>query len=189
MTGQRHTKSGPVCARGQCGKVLFAPISCKSCNQQFCPQHRFPDDHNCASNTATAAPTTSKLPSQQISEFSNKASAAGSATLDAVKKKWAATTIPSASSSSRSKPAPAAPPKPHPKASSNASNPFSKTDRSSPVSSSRPLINTIIITDPIFNQHSSPVNSNPNPPSTPIVEPVPVIDPMLFVPRPIFASA
>lgn len=29
MTGKRQTKSAPVCARGKCGKVLFAFISCK----------------------------------------------------------------------------------------------------------------------------------------------------------------
>lgn len=33
MTGKRQTKSTPVCARGKCGKVLFAPISCKVCSQ------------------------------------------------------------------------------------------------------------------------------------------------------------
>jgi hypothetical protein len=33
MTGKRQTKSGPVCARGKCEKVLFAPISCKVCSQ------------------------------------------------------------------------------------------------------------------------------------------------------------
>lgn len=29
MTGRRKAKSAPICARGKCGKVLFAPISCK----------------------------------------------------------------------------------------------------------------------------------------------------------------
>lgn len=31
MTGKRRTKSAPTCAKGKCGKVLFAPISCKVC--------------------------------------------------------------------------------------------------------------------------------------------------------------
>jgi len=94
MTGRRQTKSAPVCARGKCGKVLFAPISCKNCNRQFCPQHRFPGDHNCGS---TASISTSKPASQQIADFSSKASAASSATLEAVRRKWAATPIPSTS--------------------------------------------------------------------------------------------
>ena len=35
MTGKRQTKSGPVCARAKCGKVLFAPINCKVCDCIF----------------------------------------------------------------------------------------------------------------------------------------------------------
>jgi len=197
MTGKRQTKSAPVCARAKCGKVLFAPIGCKNCNQQFCPQHRFPADHNCASTTTTttSAPA-AKPPSQQISEFTNKASAASSATLDAVRRKWAATPMTSSSSSSRPKPAAAATVQSKPSnspskdPSSHTTNPFSKTDSSSiSASISAPRAATILITDPTPNQPPSPINSNPNVPPTPIIKPVPVIDPMSFVPRPVFASA
>ncbi|KIM89220.1 hypothetical protein PILCRDRAFT_84955 [Piloderma croceum F 1598] len=134
MTGKRQTKSGPVCARAKCGKVLFAPINCKNCNQQFCPSHRFPADHSCtsaATTTATHSSSASKPASQHISEFSSKASATSSQTLEAVRRKWAATPTPS---SSRPKPAPAASPSipsnsPSKAPSSHSTNPFSKTDR------------------------------------------------------------
>ncbi|KAF8442828.1 hypothetical protein L210DRAFT_3396343 [Boletus edulis BED1] len=56
MTGKSgRIRSQPACARGKCGKVLYAPITCDACKKQYCPQHRFPKDHNCSSTTSTAA--------------------------------------------------------------------------------------------------------------------------------------
>ncbi|KAI6114335.1 hypothetical protein F5141DRAFT_1105976 [Pisolithus sp. B1] len=51
-------KSTPVCARGKCGKVLFAPIACDACHKNYCPQHRFQKDHGCIpSPTHTSSAT------------------------------------------------------------------------------------------------------------------------------------
>ncbi|KZP33701.1 hypothetical protein FIBSPDRAFT_721134 [Athelia psychrophila] len=120
MTGKRQKKSAPVCARGKCGKVLFAPISCSNCKQQFCPAHRFPADHACAPATPTAS--ASKPAAQHIADASAKASAAGASAAQAVKRKWAAMPTPAAAGSAKlnASSAPSA---------SSASNPFSKTDR------------------------------------------------------------
>ncbi|KAG0691898.1 hypothetical protein DFH29DRAFT_636162 [Suillus ampliporus] len=53
-----------ICARGKCGKVLFAPIGCDKCHKEFCLQHRFPEDHICPSITSHRPNTspTSKPP-------------------------------------------------------------------------------------------------------------------------------
>ncbi|OAX40422.1 hypothetical protein K503DRAFT_687588 [Rhizopogon vinicolor AM-OR11-026] len=49
-SGKQKGKGGSkICARGKCGKVLFAPIGCDKCHKEFCPQHRFPQDHSCSS--------------------------------------------------------------------------------------------------------------------------------------------
>ncbi|KAH7922932.1 hypothetical protein BV22DRAFT_1016291 [Leucogyrophana mollusca] len=82
MTGKSgKTRSAPVCARGKCGKVLFAPIGCDKCKQQFCPQHRFPKDHSCpslstpatSSSGASRAPPSSLL-ARSMPKFSVKSS-------------------------------------------------------------------------------------------------------------------
>jgi hypothetical protein len=146
--------------------VLFAPIGCKNCKQQFCPQHRFPGDHNCAS---TATVTISKPPSQQKAELSTKASAAGSAALEAVRRKWAAT--PSAPSPSR--------------VNLSGTKPFSQTDRSPPLVSPSTSHANVSITVPTSNPSSPTTNTT----TSTTYNPTPAIDFMSFVPRPIFASA
>ncbi|KAF8843287.1 hypothetical protein BDN67DRAFT_897609 [Paxillus ammoniavirescens] len=61
ITGKSgRSRSQPVCARGKCGKVLYAPISCNDCRKQYCPQHRFPKDHGCSSLSSNA--TSSQKP-------------------------------------------------------------------------------------------------------------------------------
>ncbi|EIW81071.1 hypothetical protein CONPUDRAFT_82142 [Coniophora puteana RWD-64-598 SS2] len=62
ITGKAAKKSTPVCTRGKCGKVLFAPISCDKCRKQFCASHRFPSDHDCVS--LSTASTATKLRSK-----------------------------------------------------------------------------------------------------------------------------
>ncbi|KAF6757431.1 hypothetical protein DFP72DRAFT_891131 [Ephemerocybe angulata] len=47
LTGKTQAKNTPHCAKGTCRKVLFSPIKCDTCRQQFCPAHRFPSDHTC----------------------------------------------------------------------------------------------------------------------------------------------
>ncbi|KAG0691897.1 hypothetical protein DFH29DRAFT_818678 [Suillus ampliporus] len=59
-SGRQQGKSGSkICARGKCGKVLFAPIGCDKCHKEFCPQHRFPKDHSCTSITSHRPNTSS----------------------------------------------------------------------------------------------------------------------------------
>lgn len=36
----------PACGYSKC-KAMKAPIECKECHKFFCPQHRFPSDHEC----------------------------------------------------------------------------------------------------------------------------------------------
>jgi len=188
LTGRRQKKSAPTCARAKCGKVLFAPISCSKCNQQYCPAHRFPADHLCAS-TSTTTPTAalSKPAAQHVADISAKASAAGSSAAEAVKRKWAA--MPT-STSSAARPAKLAtagyakPPTP------SSSKPFSSTDRSSPFPSTAvpvPRETAVVIKLPPINS-DSPAKLTP-PPSPTVDKPAPVINYMSFIPRSVFASA
>ncbi|KAG6854641.1 hypothetical protein C0991_003289 [Blastosporella zonata] len=133
MSGKSgKARTMPLCARGNCKKVLFQPISCDKCHSQFCASHRFPSDHNC---TPAPTPSTSNARSALPNPFTNanakilntKATAAGAATIGAVKKAAASAKV----ASQTLKPA-ASTPIPadtKPKASSSHSNPFSKTDR------------------------------------------------------------
>ncbi|KXN88274.1 AN1-type zinc finger protein 2A [Leucoagaricus sp. SymC.cos] len=85
MTGRAKAKSLPVCAKGGCKKVLFSPIKCTHCREQFCPSHRFPADHSCSAPAPKPGLSTSKTAgSRLLNEFNgtklnNKVSAASSA--------------------------------------------------------------------------------------------------------------
>ncbi|KAF9441463.1 hypothetical protein P691DRAFT_683829 [Macrolepiota fuliginosa MF-IS2] len=96
MTGRVKGKSSPVCAKGNCKKVLFSPIKCAQCKEQFCPSHRFPADHNCTAPAPTQGVSTSKTAtSRLLNEFNgNKLNSKTSAATSAVKK-----TVSSASAS------------------------------------------------------------------------------------------
>ncbi|KAJ7134670.1 hypothetical protein C8R44DRAFT_771106 [Mycena epipterygia] len=116
MTGKTKTKNTPICAKQRCGKALFAPIRCTKCNEQFCPSHRFPADHSCSSAGAGAQPrTTGPTAASRLLDLNAKASAAGVATMGAIK-----TMTSGAQAASSSRPAPQ---------SSSMPNLFSKTDR------------------------------------------------------------
>ncbi|KAI0632338.1 hypothetical protein C8Q77DRAFT_1060389 [Trametes polyzona] len=125
MTGKSNkAKSAPTCARPKCGKVLFSPIRCDSCKQQYCPQHRFPQDHACAhANSATSKPAAGS----PWANVSNQTSAASAAAVAAIKRAAASapSSRPSAPPKSKPQPAPAA----KPSATSSRSNPFSATER------------------------------------------------------------
>ncbi|KAJ6585034.1 hypothetical protein B0H19DRAFT_1249938 [Mycena capillaripes] len=175
MTGKTKTKSTPVCARARCGKALFASIRCTKCNQQFCAAHRFPADHTCTP-AAPAAPARTRGPTaaSRLLDLNTKASAAGAATLGAIKT-MASEAQASSARRAAAKPAPApkavvapqAPSKPMP-------NLFSKTDRSPCPPNDTP---------------DTPTDANANPDETKSA-PEPVIRPLSsFVPPPIFASA
>ncbi|KAJ7672779.1 hypothetical protein B0H17DRAFT_1083957 [Mycena rosella] len=133
MTGRAKAKTSPVCAKARCGKTLFAPIRCTKCNEQFCPSHRFPADHSCAS-IGTSAPARPAGPtaSSRLLDLNAKASAAGVATMGALKSMTAAAQA-GASSSSRPASAPTSrPAAAAPKAAAQTPsmpNLFSKTDR------------------------------------------------------------
>ncbi|KAG1822708.1 uncharacterized protein BJ212DRAFT_1263726 [Suillus subaureus] len=75
-SGRQQGKGGSkICARGKCGKVLFAPIGCDKCHKEFCPQHRFPNDHSCPSLTSHRPNTnSSSKPSIRPSPVSATAS-------------------------------------------------------------------------------------------------------------------
>lgn len=52
-------QTGPICAKAKCGKHLVVPIKCETCNQAFCPAHRFPTSHVCsppANKSASSQP-------------------------------------------------------------------------------------------------------------------------------------
>jgi predicted nucleic acid binding AN1-type Zn finger protein len=131
MTGRSHKASAsPKCSRPKCGKVLFAQIQCDKCRQKFCPEHRFPNSHNCSSLSSLAAPAsianTSSKASSQISAISAsglaamrraaasaKSAAPSSSTKTSTDKIKATSSASSAASGSKR----------------STSNPFSKTDR------------------------------------------------------------
>ncbi|KAL4251249.1 hypothetical protein ABKN59_006278 [Abortiporus biennis] len=117
LTGKNSkAKSSPRCARAKCGKVLFSPIRCEKCREQFCPAHRYPDSHSCTSRTTTATPSPS-----QSSRNLNAASPASAAAMAAIKRamntsqsKQKVTSVAAKASTSTPK---------------TTSNPFSATDR------------------------------------------------------------
>ncbi|KAH9936365.1 uncharacterized protein B0H18DRAFT_973581 [Fomitopsis serialis] len=75
MTGKTRKSSHPTCARAKCGKVLYAPIQCDKCKQQFCPQHRFPTSHMCSSGAPTKSASSSASPFQSASSQASAAMA------------------------------------------------------------------------------------------------------------------
>lgn len=140
MTGKTKKSAQPHCANPRCKKLLFAPIRCDKCSQQFCPQHRFPSDHTCKT-TETTAQTLSKPPTTTTSNVNTKAqdlangvSARSNAAMAAIKRSMAST-------KSSAKPTPSSsalqPPQSTQKSSSSSTsspskthlNPLSKTDR------------------------------------------------------------
>ncbi|KAK7677764.1 hypothetical protein QCA50_019316 [Cerrena zonata] len=146
-SGQSGKKSTtPHCARAKCNKVLWSPIRCDKCSQQFCPAHRFPNDHSCVSSSK-ATPSTSS-PKVFGGTRPNTTSAASAAAMAAIKRAMNNTSSssparkPATSTQNKQPPpvvkpvAPKAPSKapPAPSASSSKpastrTNPFSATDR------------------------------------------------------------
>ncbi|EMD39876.1 hypothetical protein CERSUDRAFT_45349 [Gelatoporia subvermispora B] len=136
MTGKTKKSSGPKCAKPKCGKVLFAPIRCDKCKQQFCPQHRFPTSHPCSAVVNSSKGSSG--PAQALSNLSTQTSAASAAAMAAIKRAAATTnTAPSTARPPRAATTTQNPPQPPlmTKASSSSSsrsshsNPFSQQDR------------------------------------------------------------
>ncbi|GJE98393.1 AN1-type zinc finger domain-containing protein [Phanerochaete sordida] len=171
MTGRTAKSKTPHCARAKCGKVLFQPIKCDSCKQQFCPQHRFPKDHDCSS-VSTAA-----TPKPQAS-----AAARGNAALSAIKRATAQSN-PAPSRTPALAPAPLKPAATS-SAPSSASRPkpFSKTDRA-PAAPTLPQPTPHPPTNGATTTHDHPHD----PPQTCV--PKSIINPRAFTPPPLFARA
>ncbi|KAI0043448.1 hypothetical protein FA95DRAFT_1498618 [Auriscalpium vulgare] len=128
LTGRpRNAKSGPTCARGKCGKVLFAPIRCDKCQKQYCPEHRFPADHAC--NAAPAAPASSSK--RTAPKFTSTAATASASAMAAFKRATASTKPSAPSAPARAATASAAAPLSSSGTKPNSALPkvFSKTDR------------------------------------------------------------
>ena len=216
MTGRAKAKTSRVCAKGNCKKVLFSPIKCtvrlsttclflemsdhklQRCQEQFCPSHRFPADHNCTMPTQVQDTRASKtVGSRLLDEFSgnkrnNKASAATSAVMKTVSSASASlsksivnskiTAPPLSNSSSTSASSPARSP---------GNNPFSKVDRwaQSAYLAKYPLIKHSAVSLPLI----SPIvqNSSSNTPlmTTKHDNDPTTLTPNSFTPPPLFACA
>ncbi|KAH6911403.1 hypothetical protein BKA70DRAFT_1267550, partial [Coprinopsis sp. MPI-PUGE-AT-0042] len=93
VTGRVQAKKTPICARNNCKKVLFSPIRCDQCREQFCPSHRFPSDHTCKAPAAPqgpARPTLSASASSTAKNLNTKASSKASEAVSSMKQSVAA---------------------------------------------------------------------------------------------------
>ncbi|THH28276.1 hypothetical protein EUX98_g5914 [Antrodiella citrinella] len=188
LVGKSAKSSTPRCSRPNCGKILFAPIACSGCKKQFCPNHRFPDDHKCPSAAVSKAP-----PATRASTSISRPTAASTAAMAAIKRAVNTTTTTAASQKKPQSaqntratapgklPASTSAASAVSQSSTRSTNPFSATDRSvSPGNSSSNNTATTHTTD----------DNNANPPRAPS----PAISTFSlfakpYVPRPIFASA
>ncbi|OBZ71591.1 AN1-type zinc finger protein 2A [Grifola frondosa] len=163
MTGRSgKVRSVPVCARAKCGKALYAPISCDSCKQQFCPQHRFPKDHTCITlSTAASKDSSSTKPFTSVSSHT---SAASTAAMAAIKRTMVSST-PSHIQQTQGK---AHVPTAKPASSSSRTNPFSATDR---------------VSSPRINPPPTPSDDTTNDPPDRCVPKSSTLNAMSFVPH------
>ncbi|KAF9781559.1 hypothetical protein BJ322DRAFT_1076920 [Thelephora terrestris] len=184
MTGKTKKSTQPHCANLRCKKLLFAPIRCDNCSQQFCPQHRFPSDHRCK----TAEAQTSSKPTTTITYtvntkaqgHANEVSAKRNAAMAAIKRSMVSTnSLKADTSSSALRPAQMSSP--------------------STTSSSKKSPNSL----PNIDRSPSPPSGNSPPTPVPLSKPTPstcaedVADetrlmssgPRLYAPPSLFASA
>ncbi|KAL7279989.1 hypothetical protein ACG7TL_006400 [Trametes sanguinea] len=180
MTGKSaKAKSAPTCARPKCGKVLFSPIRCDSCKQQYCPQHRFPKDHSCSS----AQPSTTK-PAPAANAWANvsqQTGAASAAAMAALKRAAAST---NASTSSTSKSQGSRPPaQPSAKPSASRPNPFSATERPTI------LVTVPVPTTPPANDTNDDISNDPPQRCSPKPTASSNAPTLSFVPPPLFGMA
>ncbi|KZT25404.1 hypothetical protein NEOLEDRAFT_1133781 [Neolentinus lepideus HHB14362 ss-1] len=206
MTGKAPKKTGQICGKPKCGKVMFASITCDKCKKQFCPSHRFPVTHNCsslasASKSSSAASSSRFTPPHNMTkafeDLPQRTNAVGAAAMAAIKRSMASQSTPavnqirlspstsavkqsnSDSSSSHKKPA--------------THNPFSSVDRLTASATN--------LTIPSMTRHDM-ANSATNDPVTTFIQsnnshtdtdlsssPKMQRNPMSFVPPPVFARA
>ncbi|KAF9781607.1 hypothetical protein BJ322DRAFT_1077185 [Thelephora terrestris] len=151
MTGKAKKSNQPHCSNPRCKKLLFAPIRCDKCSQQFCPQHRFPSDHPCKTTTQTSSKPLTNTPSvsTKAQDIASDVSAKSNAAMAAIKRSMA-------SAKSSAKPTPSSssnlqPPQPIQKSTSSSTssssktnlNPLLKTDRPPSFPSPKPLLTSV----------------------------------------------
>ncbi|CEL62445.1 AN1-type zinc finger protein 2A OS=Mus musculus GN=Zfand2a PE=2 SV=1 [Rhizoctonia solani AG-1 IB] len=142
MGNRANTRQAKRCAGPRCTKVLIAPIRCDNCRKEFCPEHRFPQQHTCAA--ASAKPSSSPAPTPQpvMSKLTDKLSGVSVGGIRAGQSSASASAAMAAinRAAASARPAPKAnvapKPKPTPSSSEGAGsskpavhNPFNKTDR------------------------------------------------------------
>ncbi|KAF8517417.1 hypothetical protein BU17DRAFT_49861 [Hysterangium stoloniferum] len=123
-TGRSARPGMPLCARGNCGKRLFAPIKCNDCGKQFCAAHRFPSSHTCARpvQKPAASPSSPAVSKRKNAKPASSAPVSGSTirNVNQANKPKASTTAPSADARPEAR---------LETGSAKHTNPFSKTDR------------------------------------------------------------
>ncbi|ETW81710.1 hypothetical protein HETIRDRAFT_147684 [Heterobasidion irregulare TC 32-1] len=151
MTGKSgKARSSPICAKGKCGKVLFQPIRCSDCQQQYCPAHRFPATHDCSPlNSSTSAATSRGHFNPIFASHHQTLAASASSAVASIKRTLAAPNATRATSSSSSK---LHDTKLKPKPSSNAAS-ASSADAS--------IKRTLAATGATSSSPSSPHDTNP----------------------------
>ncbi|CDO71425.1 hypothetical protein BN946_scf184909.g19 [Trametes cinnabarina] len=175
ITGRSaKAKSAPTCARPKCDKVLFSPIRCEWCKQQYCPQHRFPKDHVCSSvQTSTTKPASA---ANAWANVSNQTGAASAATVAAIKRVAAST---NASKSPGSRPQA----QPSVKPSTSRPNPFSATERPTI------LVTVPSPTAPAANEPNDDISNDPPQRCSPKLTASSNAPTLSFVPPPLFGMA
>ncbi|TFK52625.1 hypothetical protein OE88DRAFT_1657987 [Heliocybe sulcata] len=198
MTGKAPKKSGPICGRPKCGKVLFAPITCDKCKKQFCPSHRFPATHNCSSISSgskvsgTSSSRSTPLPSvsKAFEDLPQRTNAAGAAAMAAIKRSMASQSTP-ALNQSRLSPSSSAVKSDSSSSTSSKKpgihNPFSSVDRLVASTTNITIHNTTTTQLNPSNSDTRPTKSNPSTETD--SDSKMQWNPTSFVPRPVFAHA
>ncbi|QRV92547.1 AN1-type zinc finger protein 1 [Ceratobasidium sp. AG-Ba] len=183
MGNKRPAKSqAPRCASSKCSKVLIAPIRCNTCRKDFCPEHRFPQQHSCASQSSASIPRPAPSPvpqpvsSRLADKFSNISISGTRPGQSAASAKAAAAAMTRAATAPRPRPATTTnQPKNAPlqASASGASssnkpavpNPFNKTDRCEPNSPASPAADVVSAMD-VDQPHKrpAPIESSYRPP-------------------------
>ncbi|KAG8946837.1 hypothetical protein FRC04_011384 [Tulasnella sp. 424] len=199
--GGSGASASPRCARAKCNKVLVAPIRCTVCSQQFCAEHRFPVNHKCTTGTTSASASTSSASraspapvantSTSLADSATARTNAALAAMNRAKASVVAAAKPAASPAKASSPTSVTPSSKLSASSSSPSNsnkpntpkvnPFSKTERLVPSSTSRPkqnIDNARLIPE---RDHSSP-SSTPTSTTPSSVTPVPSMESILSQP-------
>ncbi|KAG6377165.1 hypothetical protein JVT61DRAFT_1217 [Boletus reticuloceps] len=143
----------------------------QACKKQYCPQHRFPKDHNCSSTTSTAASSSKSrsIPSLTGFKLPTKTPTAQTSNASSARARPVATS--SGASTSSNIPA--------------LSIPFSKADRTLSSPTFPPKSPSPSSSSPTAEFKPSPVERR----TTSDSQIAKILNPLSFVPPPIFATA